>query len=94
MQARIRILSLPAGTLAWPAAWIFLALFGFTVAVSLWLLRFNPDLLAERMTGIGKPDLKSWDKALLLITAITFSAGWPHATHLTRVRYRLLPYLW
>src|SRR5262249_59500816 len=66
----------PAGTLAWPAAWVFLALmFGFTVALSLWLLRFNPDLLAERLTGIGKPDQKGWDKVLLLITAVAFF-GW------------------
>ena len=69
-------LFLPAGTLAWPAAWVFLALFfGFSVALSLWLLRFNPDLLAERLTGIGKADQKGWDKALLLITAIAFF-GW------------------
>jgi protein-S-isoprenylcysteine O-methyltransferase Ste14 len=69
-------LFLPAGTLAWPAAWVFLALmFGFTVALGLWLLRFNPDLLAERMTGIGKPDQKAWDKVLLVITAIAFF-GW------------------
>jgi len=69
-------LFLSSGTLAWPAAWVFLALmFGFTVAVGLWLLRFNPDLLAEQMTGIGKPDQNSWDKVLLVITAVTFF-GW------------------
>src|SRR5215475_9460826 len=82
------ILFLPAGTLAWPAAWVFLALmFGFTVAVGLWLLRFNPALLAERMTGIGKPDQKAWDKVLLVITAIAFF-GWLALMGLDAVRFR------
>ena len=81
-------LFLPAGTLAWPAAWLFLALmFGFTLAVGWWLLRFNPDLLAERMTGIGKPDQKSWDKVLLVITAIAFFA-WLVLMGLDAVRFR------
>jgi len=39
-----------AGTLAWPQGWAFLLLFGAcTVAFGLWLQRFDPDLLAERM---------------------------------------------
>ena len=81
-------LFLPAGTLTWPAAWLFLALmFGFTVSVGWWLLRFNPDLLAERMTGIGKPDQKSWDKVLLVITAIAFFA-WLVLMGLDAVRFR------
>ena len=81
-------LFLPAGTFAWPAAWGFLALmFGFTVALSLWLLRFNPDLLAERLTGIGKPDQKSWDKALLVVTAITFFC-WLALMGVDAVRFR------
>jgi protein-S-isoprenylcysteine O-methyltransferase Ste14 len=80
-------LFLPAGTLAWPAAWVFLVLFfGFTMALSLWLLRFNPDLLAERMTGIGKPDQKTWDKVLLAITAVAFFA-WLALMGLDAVRF-------
>jgi len=68
-------LFLPAGTFAWPAGWAFLALlFGFTIAVSLWLLRFNPDLLAERMTSIGQPGHKTWDKVFLALTALAFFA--------------------
>jgi protein-S-isoprenylcysteine O-methyltransferase Ste14 len=82
------ILFLPAGTLAWPAAWVFLALmFGFTVAVAWWLLRFNPDLLAERLRGIGKPDQKRWDKVLLVITAIAFF-GWLALMGVDAVRFR------
>lgn len=66
-------LFVPAGTLRWTAGWFFLLLFfGFTAALTIWLLRFNPDLLAERLTGVGKPDQKKWDKVLLALTAVAF----------------------
>ncbi len=81
-------LFLSAGTLAWPAGWAFLGLlFGFTVAMSLWLLRFNPDLLIEQMTGIGKPDQKAWDKVFLASTAVAFFA-WLAVMGLDAVRFR------
>ena len=39
-----------AGTLAWPQAWVFLALFILcSVGIGLWLMRTDPELLAERM---------------------------------------------
>jgi len=67
------VLFLPAGTLAWPAGWtFFLLMFGFSIAISLWLLRFNPDLLAERLTGIGRPDQKAWDKVFIAILFVAF----------------------
>lgn len=69
-------LFVPAGTLDWPAGWIFLVLFfAFVVALSLWLFRFDPGLLAERMTGIGKSDQKTWDKVLLVVASVAFF-GW------------------
>ena len=81
-------LFLPAGTMAWPAAWVFLVLmFGFTVALSVWLLRFNPDLLAERLTGVGRCDQKTWDKVFLAITAVAFF-GWFGLMALDAVRFR------
>jgi protein-S-isoprenylcysteine O-methyltransferase Ste14 len=81
-------LFVPAGTLDWPAAWVYLVLFfGFSVALSLWLLRFNRDLLAERMTGIGRPDQKTWDKIFLAITAVAFF-GWLGLMALDAVRFR------
>lgn len=68
-------LFLPAGTAVWPAGWAFLALFfGFVVALSAWLLRFNPDLLVERMTGIGKADQKQWDKVFFVVVGVP--GGW------------------
>ena len=68
-------LFLAAGTIAWPAGWAFLVLFfGFTLAISQWLLRYNPGLLTERMTGIGKPDQKAWDKVFFALLNVVFLA--------------------
>src|SRR5215472_2899896 len=81
-------LFLPAGTLTWPAGWAFLLLmFGFGIAESLWLLRFNPDLLAERLTGIGRADQKIWDKVFLALTAVAFF-GWLAIMGFDAVRFR------
>jgi protein-S-isoprenylcysteine O-methyltransferase Ste14 len=80
-----------AGTLAWPTGWAFLALFvAFVGALSVWLLRANPELLVERMTGIGRADQEPWDKALMALAGVGFFAwlalmgldaarwGWSH----------------
>jgi protein-S-isoprenylcysteine O-methyltransferase Ste14 len=81
-------LFLPAGRLAWPAGWAFLVLFsGFVVALSLWLLRFNPDLLAERLTGIGRPDQPTWDRVFFALTQLAFFA-WLAVMALDAVRFR------
>jgi protein-S-isoprenylcysteine O-methyltransferase Ste14 len=70
------VLFVSAGTVEWAAGWIFLVLFfAFVVALSLWLLRFDPDLLTERLTGIGKSDQRLWDKMLLAVVSVAFF-GW------------------
>lgn len=80
-------LFLAAGTVAWPAGWAFLVLFfGFTVALSRWLLRHNPGLLTERMTGIGKPDQKTWDKVFYMVANVFFLA-WLVLMPLDAVRF-------
>ena len=67
------VLFLAAGTVMWLAGWTFLLMyFGFVVALSLWLLRHNPGLLTERMTGIGKADQKTWDKVFFAIANVIF----------------------
>ena len=77
-----------AGTINWPAGWAFLVLFfGFTIAISIWLLRHNPGLLTERMTGIGKADQKVWDKVFTLLAQIVF-LGWLVLAPLDAVRFR------
>ncbi len=80
-------LFLAAGTVDWPAGWAFLVLFfGFVVALSLWLLRHNPALLTERMTGVGKPDQKAWDKVFYGLANLVFLA-WLALMPLDAVRF-------
>jgi protein-S-isoprenylcysteine O-methyltransferase Ste14 len=80
-------LFLPAGTIVWIAGWCFLVLFfGFTIVMSLWLLRHNPGLLQERMTGLRKPDRKASDKVLMSLIAICFIA-WLVLMPLDAVRF-------
>lgn len=66
-------LFLPAGTFRWIPGWIFLILFfGFVVIMSMWLLKHDPDLLKERMTGLRRSDQKRWDKLLMSMVLIVF----------------------
>ena len=82
------VLFLPAGTLAWPAACVYLVLlFGFTIGITIWLARFNPELLEERMSGIGKPGQKRWDKIFLALLLPVFF-GWYVVMALDAVRFR------
>jgi len=81
-------LFLPAGTLAWPAGWIFFGLmFGLSTAESFWLIRHNPGLMNERMSGVGRKDQEKWDKILLAIVGAAFF-GWLGLMGLDAVRYR------
>ncbi|UCE39875.1 MAG: isoprenylcysteine carboxylmethyltransferase family protein [Candidatus Aminicenantes bacterium] len=52
---------IPAGTLKWTEAWVFIILYaaGVTAAI-FWMKKKAPDLLKERMKR--KKDIKSWDK--------------------------------
>jgi protein-S-isoprenylcysteine O-methyltransferase Ste14 len=82
------VLFLPAGTLNWLAGWTFLVLmFAFTIVISIWLMKFNPDLLAERLTGIGKAGQKKWDKYFLVVLAFAFF-GWFVLMSLDAMRFR------
>jgi protein-S-isoprenylcysteine O-methyltransferase Ste14 len=82
------VLFLAAGTIAWLAGWAFLVLFfGFTIALSLWLLRHSPGLLTERMTGIGKSDQKAWDKVFFAAANVIFIA-WLVVMPLDAVRFQ------
>ncbi len=80
-------LFLAAGTVVWVSGWVFLVLFfGFTVAVTQWLLRHNPGLLQERMTGIGKPNQPVWDKVFFVAVEVFFLA-WLVLMPLDAVRF-------
>jgi protein-S-isoprenylcysteine O-methyltransferase Ste14 len=83
-------LFLPAGTLAWFAGWIFLALFfGFYFTVTVWLYRHNPGLLQERMR-LSTSDQLGWDKLLFpLLLALPFA--WLIFMSLDVVRFHWSP---
>jgi protein-S-isoprenylcysteine O-methyltransferase Ste14 len=59
-----------AGTLAWWPAWAILAvMLAWSAATAVVILRFNPDLLAERLGP--RKGAKSWDTALMSLLGIT-----------------------
>jgi protein-S-isoprenylcysteine O-methyltransferase Ste14 len=66
----------PAGTLAYPGAWAFIALFtaGGT-AMILWLSKYSPSLLRERMASPVQRGQKPWDRAFLIVFMLGF-LGW------------------
>jgi len=70
------LLFLPAGTLAWPQAWIFLAIFnGCSQAIGVWLLKTNPELLAERMKSPFGADQRPRDR-LMIVAIMLFLCVW------------------
>jgi len=78
----------PAGTIAWPAGWMFLGLFfGFIVAVYVWLFRHNPELLQERLRIGGTSDQQGWDKVLYPLLEV-FLFVWMILMSLDVVRFR------
>jgi protein-S-isoprenylcysteine O-methyltransferase Ste14 len=61
------LLFVSAGTLHWPAAWIFLGTIAILgVAGGLWLAKTDPALLAERMRPIMQRDQPAADKKFML----------------------------
>lgn len=57
-----------AGTLAWPAAWLYLLEIGVLgVWVGLWLARVDPDLLVERMRPFISREQSGWDRVFMSI---------------------------
>ena len=81
-------LFLAAGTVFWPAGWAYLVLFfGADAALGRWLLRHDPGLLKERMTGFGKPGEPTWDKVFFVVLQVFFLA-WLVLMPLDAVRFR------
>ncbi len=87
------LLFVPAGTLAWPAAWLFLAIgvvsgLGFGV----WLAQRDPDLLASRLGPLFQRGQKTADK-VIIAAAILAVCIWLviMALDAGRYRYSLVP---
>ena len=75
----------PAGTLAYPGAWVFIALFAVGgLATTFWLFKYSPSLLRERMRSPIQRDQKPWDRVFLVLVLVGFCAwiafmGWDAA---------------
>jgi protein-S-isoprenylcysteine O-methyltransferase Ste14 len=70
------LLFLPAGTMAWPQAWVFMALFiGCSEAIGVWLAKSDPDLLVERTRSPLSADQKLKDRAVVGAIIVVFF-GW------------------
>jgi protein-S-isoprenylcysteine O-methyltransferase Ste14 len=69
------LLFVPAGTLRWPGAWIFLAITVIGgLAVGFSLAHRDPALLAERLAPLFQRGQKPWDKILLTVIVMLFCA--------------------
>jgi protein-S-isoprenylcysteine O-methyltransferase Ste14 len=82
------LLFVPAGTVRWPAAWVFLAEMGtLGLVVGLWLGRYDPQLLAERLSSPIQRRQATWDKFLIVAFLLLWS-GWLVLMALDAARYR------
>lgn len=62
------LLFVPAGTLDWPEAWVYLLLVcGLGLVSGLIIAKHDPELLKERMGSPVQKDQKGWDKILLSV---------------------------
>lgn len=71
------LLFVPAGTLAWPQAWIFLILLdACSLATGYWLLKTDPALLAERMKSPFSVDQRPHDRVVIGARYSLRNRGW------------------
>jgi protein-S-isoprenylcysteine O-methyltransferase Ste14 len=69
------LLFLPAGTFAWPQAWVFLALFfGCSIALGVWLHKTDPALLDERRRSPLSAAQTPRDRAIMAAMLVCFVA--------------------
>jgi protein-S-isoprenylcysteine O-methyltransferase Ste14 len=66
------LLFVPAGTLHWPAAWVFLGTMAILgIAGGSWLAKTDPALLAERMRPMMQSGQPAADKKFMLVFGFT-----------------------
>lgn len=66
----------PAGTLAFPGAWVLIGLFALGGLASIfWLSKHSPSLLRERMASPVQRAQKPWDRVWLVLFILAFF-GW------------------
>ncbi|HEY5071831.1 MAG TPA: isoprenylcysteine carboxylmethyltransferase family protein [Caulobacteraceae bacterium] len=65
-----------AGTMFWPAGWIFITEMGLSsLLISFWLLAKDPALLAERLSPPVSRNQTGWDR-LFMLAALVAVCGW------------------
>ncbi len=83
------LLFVAAGTWRWPQAWIFIVEMVTTgIAVGVWLARYDPGLLAERMSSPLQRTQAAADKLIILTLFVAWPA-WLAFLALDAVRFRL-----
>jgi protein-S-isoprenylcysteine O-methyltransferase Ste14 len=82
------LLFVPAGTLAWPQAWIFLIeMFVCGILVTGWLYVHDPALLAQRMAAPVQREQAPWDR-IFMICVMLFFCAWLAIMGLDAVRFQ------
>jgi protein-S-isoprenylcysteine O-methyltransferase Ste14 len=82
------LLFIPAGTLAWPAAWVFLAEMAIAgVGIGWWLGKRDPELLQERLSPLIQREQPLWDRVLLTAFVLLWCA-WMVLMALDAARFR------
>jgi protein-S-isoprenylcysteine O-methyltransferase Ste14 len=83
------LLFVPAGTIAWPQAWVFLIEIAVTgVLITGWLYVHDPALLAQRMASPVQREQAAWDR-IFMICAMLFFCAWLAIMGLDAVRFHL-----
>jgi protein-S-isoprenylcysteine O-methyltransferase Ste14 len=83
------VLFVPAGTVAWAGAWVFIAEMAVpSVVIGVWLARHDPALLRERMAGLFRPGQSRADRALMALF-LALTVAWLVLMALDAMRFRL-----
>jgi protein-S-isoprenylcysteine O-methyltransferase Ste14 len=82
------LMLVPAGTIAWAQAWIYLALLGITgILNTAWLYIHDPDLLAQRIASPVQREQAAWDR-IFMSCMIVFFIAWIAIMGLDAVRFQ------
>lgn len=81
------LLFLPAGDWVWPAGWVYLVTMALSAAaITVWLARHDPGLLAERMKFPVRREQPGWDRILTGLILLGF-VGWTALAGVDAVRF-------
>jgi protein-S-isoprenylcysteine O-methyltransferase Ste14 len=82
------LMFVPAGTIRWPQAWIYLAEMGITSGlITTWLYIHDPGLLAQRIASPVQREQAAWDR-IFMICVIVFFVAWMVIMGLDAVRFQ------